>query len=72
MLETQDVCRYQAIVGVPCTLPPALDAQERYGNRQDEHGAAMWAWLGRAVTVSLHQEANGRRGRYEHRQNCAR
>ena len=51
MLETQDVCRYQTIVDVPCTLPPALDAQERYGNRQAEHGAAMWAWLGRVVTV---------------------
>ena len=44
MLEAQDVCRFQTIVGVPCT-------QERYGNRQVEHGAAMWAWLGRVVTV---------------------
>ena len=51
MLETQDVCRYQTIVDVPCTQPAALDAQERYGNRQDEHGVAMWARLGRAVTV---------------------
>ena len=73
MLETQDVCRYQTIVG------RSIHTATSVGRSRKIRKPSGRIWCGDVGTAGtcghsqgLHQEANGRRGRHEYRQNCAR